>query len=221
MEHLLRNNEILRPSLGSDISDQLLNELQDTKERIEKQKEDWYIVAVVHASFDTTHASHIQYINTCKQKVSQRLWVPIEKIKLLVWVECDVMTKKRKNWKENIYTEWERKYIIENLKATDRCYIEFEWLDEQNNQSRPAWIVKYLWVNIMLSHQEHYWSLAEYIWVSRRMKDATWWKVIIINYWDEEKYLWEKSNRAKYNLSTTNVIRKIIKNFKWNQKYDL
>jgi len=46
MEHLLRNNEILKTSIGSDISDQLLNELQDTKERIEKQKEDWYIVAV-------------------------------------------------------------------------------------------------------------------------------------------------------------------------------
>jgi glycerol-3-phosphate cytidylyltransferase-like family protein len=216
MEHLLRNNEILRPSMGSDISDQLLNELQDTKERIEKQKEDWYIVAVVHLSWDLTHSAHIAYMNTIRAKLRKE--IPHTPFKLLVWVETDTRTIERKN-KENIFKEQERKYIFENLKATDRCYIEFEWLDEQNNQSRPAWIVQFLAPDVFVTHEE-YVTPEEEEQVRQQAKEKWIPNTVIINYWDEEKYLWEKSMREKFNRSTTNTIKQVFEQYHENPKYN-
>ena len=213
----LYRNEKLQSSISPQVTNDLMDQLEDVKWWIEKQKEDWYIVALVHASFDTTHASHIQYINTIRAKIEQEIWKPF---KLLVWVECDFMTKKRKNWKENIYSEWERKYILENLKSVDKCYIEFEWIDEQNNDARPAGIVQYLLPNVFVSHEEHC-SKEDEEKVRQQAKDQWINHTVVVNYWDEEKYLKEQSNRDKYNLSTTNENRKIIKNFKWNPKYDL
>lgn len=213
--HPLYRNEKLQPSIDWDITNQLLEQLQSTKEWIEQQQSDGYMVAVVHLSGDLWHASHTQYLNTIRAKLRKEVWKPF---KLLVGVESDLRTKERK-WKDNVYSENERKYIVENLKAVDKCYIEFEWLDEQNNNSRPAWIVRYLQPNIFTSHIEHI-GLDEEM-VREKAKENWIPYTVIINELDEHKYLWEESNRDKYQLSTTNIIRKIIKNFKWNSKYDI
>jgi len=174
------------------------------------------MVAVVHASFDLCHASHTQYLNTIRWKITQDLWT--DKFKLLVWVESSIMTRKRK-WKDNIYNDEERQYILSNLKSVDRCYVEFEWIDEQNNNARPAGIVQYLMPDIFVSHSEHIWNDEEKVRQQAKEKWIT--HTVIIHDGDEKKHLWEEDLRQKHNISTTNIIRKIIKNFKWNSKYDL
>lgn len=205
----LRFNEKLLKSLWPDISDSILNELQDTKLWIEKQKEDWRVVAVVHLSWDLTHAAHIWYMNTIRKKLREEIWKPF---KLLVWVEADSRTLERK-WKKNIFSEQERKYIFENIKAVDKAYIEFESIDEQTNDKRPAWIIEFLSPDVMVTHEEHLPS-EDYDQVSNRVSQSFWWKLVVVNYLDEEKYFWE-SQRDKYNLSTTRIIKDILKNFKF------
>lgn len=215
MEHQLRHNEVLKPSLGNDISDQLLNELQNTKDRIEKQREDGYIVAVVHLSWDLTHSAHIAYMNTIRAKLRKE--IPHTPFKLLVWLEKDSRTAERKK-KENIFKEEERKYIFENMKSVDKSYIEFEWLDEQNNASRPAWIVQFLGPDIFVTHEE-YVTKEEEEQVRQQAKEKWIPHTVVINYWDEEKYLWEESMRSKFNRSTTNTIKQILQLYKDNPKY--
>jgi hypothetical protein len=46
----LRDNPILAPSMGDDISDALLEQLLDTKDLIEKRKREGHTVALVHLS---------------------------------------------------------------------------------------------------------------------------------------------------------------------------
>lgn len=216
MREDLRNNEILRPSMGDDISYKLLEQLQNTKDRVLEQQEQGYKVALLHLSGDLMHSSHIQYMNTAKNKLEEKFgW----KVKLLVWVEADSRTIQRKN-KENINNEEERAYMFENLKSVDKAYIEFEGVIGDWNEERPAGIVKFLAPDIMVSHQEHINNFWEYLWVCRRLAKNNWWKVVVINYWDEEKYLKEKSKRDEYKSSTTDKIRKIFSLYKWNQKYD-
>lgn len=213
--HQLYRNEKLQTSLWPDISNRILEQLQDTKYLIEKWKEDCYIVALVHLSGDLMHSSHLQYMNTIKAKVSREYWVPESMIKLVVGVEADTRTKERKN-KENVNKEDERVYMFKNLKAVDHAFIEFESLDEQVNERRPAGIVKYLQPSVMASHQEHIGDAAEI--VKEKAKD-NWFDITVINYWDTEKYLWEPENRNRYNRSTTNTIKQILSLYKDHPKY--
>lgn len=213
MEHQLRNNEILKPSLSEWITDQLLDQLMDTKERIEKQREDGYIVAIVHLSGDMMTSSHVQYMNTIRAKVRKEINKPF---KLLVWVEADTATEARKN-KTNIQNQEERKYMFENLKGVDKSFIQFEGLDEQNNASRPAWIVQYLWVDVFVSHSEHIQEDEDQ--VRQQAKEKWIQHTVVINYWDEEKYLWEESMRSKFNRSTTNTVKQILQLYKDHPKY--
>lgn len=215
MEHQLRNNEILKPSLGNDITDQLLIQLQDTKEYREHQKEDWWLIALVHLSWDLTHSAHIAYMNTIKAKL--RKLFPWQPCKLIVWVEADSRTLERKN-KKNVFSEEERRYIFENMKEVDRAYIEFEWLDEQNNASRPAWIVQFLSPDIFVTHEE-YVAKEEEEQVRQQAKEKWIPHTVVINYGDEEKYLWEESMRSKFNRSTTNTVKQILQLYKDNPKY--
>ena len=92
--------------------------------------------------------------------------------------------------------------------------------DSVNNQARPAWIVKYLKPDIMISHEEHV-PKSEQDLLKDNVKKAIWWEAVIINYWDEEKYLWMPSMREKFNRSTTNTIRQIFEFYRWNKKYDV
>ena len=69
-------------------------------------------------------------------------------------VEADERTEARKN-KKNVFSQEERKYIFENLKAVDKAYIEREHLDEQTNDKRPCGIIQYLIPDVMVSHYEH------------------------------------------------------------------
>lgn len=215
MEHLLRNNETLKPSLGDDITDQLLIQLQDTKEYREYQKEDWWLIALVHLSWDLTHSAHIAYMNTIKAKLRNQF--PWQPCKLIVWVEADSRTLERKN-KRNVFSEEERKYIFENMKEVDRCYIEFEGINEQNNASRPAWIVQFLSPDIFVTHEE-YVTKEEEEQVRQQAKEKWIPHTVVINYWDEEKYLWEESMRSKFNRSTTNTVKQILQLYKDNPKY--
>ena len=215
-EHPLRYNEILRSSIDTEISDQLLENVLQTRMSIEEYQEDWYKVAIVHLSWDLMTSSHIQYIQTIIAKLRKEMhWKPF---KLFVWVEADVCTQHRKN-KKNINSEEERRFMFENIKWVDKAYIEFEWLSEQNNHARPAWIVKYLKPDIMISHEEHV-PKSEQDLLKDNVKQAIWWEAVIINYWDEEKYLWMPSMREKFNRSTTNTLRQIFEMYYDNPKYN-
>lgn len=213
--HPLRKNETLMSSLSDDISDDILDNLLETKVWVEEYQEDWWKVAIVHLSWDIMTSSHIQYIQTIIAKLrKENIWP----FKLLVWVEADTATEKRKE-KVNIYSQEERRFMFENIKWVDRCYIEFEWLEEQNNKYRPAWIVKYLKPDVMVSHIEHIWEDEELV---RQQCKQNWIdNLVVIKEWDEMKYLWEESMREKFNRSTTNTIRQIFELYRWNKKYDV
>jgi len=212
--HNLYRNEILQPSISPAISNSIMEQLEDTKSWIEKQREDWRVVALVHLSGDMLTSSHVQYMNTIRAKIRKEIWKPF---KLLVWVEADVCTEARKK-KKNVQSEEERRYMFENLKWVDKAYIEFESIGEQSNDKRPAWIVQYLMPDVMVSHEEHIWDSEPE--VREQVKEKIWWELIVVNYWYEEKYLWEKSMREKFNRSTTNTIKQILQLYKGHPKYD-
>jgi glycerol-3-phosphate cytidylyltransferase-like family protein len=199
----------------------LLEQLLDTKDLIEKRKREGHTVALVHLSWDLMHSSHIQYMNTIRAKLQQRLKLDDKNIKLIVWVEADSRTMQRKK-KENVNKEGERVYSFWNIKAVDHAFVEFEgvmW--EMENEERPAWIVKYLDPSILVWHQEHLNSFTDYLWICRRLKannsDS---KCLVINYWDTQKYLLEDEVRSKYNRSTTNTIKQIFDLYRNNAKYN-
>lgn len=210
MEELL-NHPKLKQSRPDTVKHELLQELMEIKQWIEYQKEDWWLVAVVHLSGDLTHSAHIAYMNTIRAKLRKELWRPF---KLLVWVESDERTEERKN-KKNVFSQEERKYIFGNMKAVDKAYIEFEHLDEQTNEMRPCWIIQFLEPDIMVSHEEHLMSDDEQ--VRERMKKQ-WWDLIVVKYWDEDKY-WVPSFRNKMQRSTTETIKQILALYKDHPKY--
>jgi len=76
--HPLNRNEKLAQSSPETVSEQLLEELQDVKERIEAQQEDGRLVTVVHLSGDLTHSAHVQYMNTIHAKLRKELNRPFK-----------------------------------------------------------------------------------------------------------------------------------------------
>jgi len=209
--HPLYREKKLQPSLDWDITNQLLEQFQSTKERIEQQQSDGYMVAVVHLSGDLTHTAHIAYMNTIKKKL-QELWKPC---KLVVGVEADSRTEQRKN-KKNVFGQEERKYIFENLKVVDKAYIEFEGIDEQNNEARPCGIIQYLAPDVLVSHQE-YIPIEDEKGIRERLQiiDSD---LIVIQYDDQEKY-WEQDFRVTHQRSTTNTIKQILALYWDHPKY--
>lgn len=189
-----------------------MEQLEDVKWWIEKQREDGRVVALVHLSGDMMHSSHVQYMNTIRAKIRKELWRPF---KLLVWVEADVCTQMRK-WKKNVQSQEERAYMFWNLKGVDKAFIEFEWLDEQINERRPAGIVQYLMPDVMVSHEEHIGDSTDMV---RNQAKEKWIELVVVNYWDEKKYLWEESMRDKFWRSTTNTIKQVLTLYKDHPKY--
>jgi glycerol-3-phosphate cytidylyltransferase-like family protein len=90
-------------------------------------------------------------MNTIHAKLRKELDKPF---KLVVGLEADQRTQVRKN-KTNVYNQEERKFIFQNMKPVDLAYIQFEHLDEQTNDKRPAGIIQFLQPDVMISHQEH------------------------------------------------------------------
>lgn len=196
------------------ISHEIVNLLIETKQRLEQQQEDQFPVALVHLSWDLTHASHVQYIQTIIEKLRRTYWYPH---KLLVWVEADLCTMERK-WKENIYNERERKYIFEHIKGVDRAYIEFEHPTlEQNNDARPAHIVRYLSPDVLVSHEEHI-PPSDQEKVRQRCKEYLM-DLLVIQEWDEMEYLRQHPIREKHNRSTTNTVKQVLKKYKDHPRY--
>lgn len=210
----VRSNEILQPSLWDDITDALLENLVETKEWIDQQREEWYVVAIVHLSGDMMHSSHVQYMNIIRAKLRKEIGRPF---KLLVGVEADSRTEDRKG-KKNVQSQEERAYMFSNLRAVDKVYIEFEWVDEQTNDYRPAWIIQYLMPDVLVSHEEHIWSDEDK--VRSQVKDKMGGELVVIHIGDEVKYLEEESMREKYNRSTTNTIIQILSMYKDHPKYN-
>lgn len=217
----LRENELLQPSLWDDLSDRILEQLLDTKELIEKWKNEWKCVVLVHLSGDLMHSAHVQYMNVIRAKVSERVGIPDTEIRLVVWVEADSRTEMRKG-KKNINSQDERRYNFANLKAVDHAYIEFEGVASAGeNEERPAWIVKYLAPSVLITHEEHTPVYEEYFRMFRRMYASTGGITIAIRFDDIERYLWEQPHRDMFGRSTTNTIRQIFDAYRWNSKYDL
>jgi glycerol-3-phosphate cytidylyltransferase-like family protein len=85
-----------------------------------------------------------------------------------------------------VFDQEERKYIFENLKVVDKAYIEFEHLDEQNNDARPCGIIQYLAPDVMVSHEEHI-PLEDEKQVDDRLQ-AMGSQLMNIHYGDQEQY---------------------------------
>lgn len=208
----LNRNEKLAQSSPETVSEALIEELQDVKDWIVKQQEDGWLVAVVHLSGDLLHSAHVQYLNTIHAKLRKELGRPF---KLVVGVEADQRTEARKN-KTNVYNQEERKLIFENLKPVDLAYIQFEHLDEQTNDKRPAGIIQFLQPNVLVSHSEHI-PPEEVEQVQARMK-AQWGDLVVVEFWDQEKY-WLIDARVIRERSTTNTIKQILQLYKDHPKY--
>ena len=202
----------LQEKVISGISDELIADLIATKNRVMEQQRYLLPVALVHLSWDLTHSAHVQYIRTIIQRLREVYNYPA---KLLVWVEADVCTEIRKQ-KSNIYDEQERKYIFENIKWVDKAYIQFEHPTlEQNNQSRPAEIVKYLSPDILISHEEHIPS-HEQEEVRQRCKKHL---IDLLVIWFDDTEYWQQTFRQTKNRSTTNTVKQIMTRYKWNPRY--
>lgn len=213
--HKLRESIYLKPAIKGDVSDALLDQLVDTKDRIREQQNQGFKVGVVHLTGDMMHASHIQYMNSIKRKMEDKYW---RKVKLLVGVEMDTRTKIRKE-KENIDVEQERRYMFENLKSVDKAYVELSNVTKGENEPKPAGVTKYLWADVFITHEEYINNMKDYLQVAREYKKATNWQTMVIKY-DEHKRLWEESMSKKFWASTTKKLVKIFKEYKGNPKYD-
>lgn len=212
MEELLYHPK-LQQSRPDTVKESLLTELQSVKERVEQQKQQGYIVAVVHLSGDLTHSAHIALMNTIRKRMEQEVNKPF---KILVGVESDDRTEARKN-KKNVFAEEERKYIFENMKAVDKAYIEFEHIDEQTNDKRPCGIIQYLEPNIMVSHEEHIPNEEEQ--EVRERLQAMGSDLMVIQYDDQEKY-GEHDFRISHQRTTTNTIKQILSLYRDHPKYN-
>lgn len=180
--HNLNRFEKLQQSRPETVSQALLDELQDVKDWIRKQQEEDRVVAVVHLSGDLLHSAHVTYLNTIHAKLRKDIGRPF---KLVVGVEADHRTEARKN-KKNVYNQEERKLIFENLKVVDLAYVQFEHLDEQTNDKRPAGIIQFLQPDVLVSHEEHI-PLDQAFGVQERMLQQGG-DLMVVEFGDQEKY---------------------------------
>jgi len=181
-------------------------EIKDVKKTIEQLKSLWYFTVVVCLTWDLTHAWHIQYINMIKEKISDKFNIKKSKIAVIVWIEREERTIKRK-WKKPIYDFDTRKYIFENIKWVHKVFSRNvpDWLN-------PSDLMLFIKPDAWVSHEE-YFNFSKYLRVSRKMKYWTDWvtKAIIINYQDPIKYQWFDIRKEKW-LSTTEIVRKMLIN---------
>ncbi len=172
--------------------------------KIAKWNREWYLTAIVHLTGDLAHPGHIAYIQTIRKKIADKFNISDEDIKLIIWLEDENRTVKRK-WKKPILNNEERQYQRENIKWVDAVYIRNIPMNLY-----PSDIACYLDVDVFVSHEE-YFDFNKYLRVSkklRRMNFKT--KTMIIKNLDVKKYLW-KDIRNENNLSTTWIVERIVK----------
>ena len=215
--HDAYRDEKLSKSIQPWISNRLVEWLQKTKEDIAIAKNEWNKVAVLHITADLLNSSHVQRINMAKAKLISLFW---ENVKLFVWVEADIVTTQRKNWKRNIYNEDERFYMLENMKSVDWAFISFSWAEWDNKEQRPYGTTLFLEPDVLVLHEEYAPTAEDWVPIDTVMKQY-WWSLLRITEAEKEGLLWEKSFRHELWRSTTNTISQILRMYKWNKKYDI
>lgn len=210
MEHLLLQDKTLAKSNPSQVSKEILDLLQTTKEQVEQRKEEWYKIAVLHITADLLHCGHVSYIQEVNRKLREFLQTPY---KLLVWVESDIVSKYRKD-KINIYNDEERLYIMDNIKWVDKAFISFSNATENSKEDRPYWVTKYLEPDVLVSHEE-YFPTQELEEETKSKMQEIWGDFLCI----KESERLELSIRDRIWRSTTSTIKQILETYKDHPKY--
>ncbi len=188
------------------IEEYITPELRRVKQKIEEEQAKWKKVAVVCMTWDLCHPGHIAYIKTAKEKIKDKIWLKDEELKMFVGLEASKRTKKRK-WKEPILWDEERKYQWKHIKWVDEVFIRN--IDED---LFPSDLMLFLSPDFWVSHKEYFDRFWKYLRVSRKLKYWTFWKTktIIVGHKDPDKFLPEGDVRKKWDLSTTNIVKRVL-----------
>ena len=183
----------------------ITDEIKQTRKQIIEYQKQWYKVAIICLTGDLMHPAHISYIKTAIEKIKQKFNLTDKNIKVIIWLEDEKRTLKRK-WKLPILSNQERKYQRLHLKFVDNVFIWNIDLDHY-----PSDLMLYLKPDFRISHQE-YFDFWKYLRVSRKLKYGTKWKTkaIIVKFDDPDKLLPEWNIRKKRNLSTSNIVKRIL-----------
>ena len=202
--HKRRYEKLLARAVA--VEEYITSELKKIKQKIEEEQAKWKKVAVVCMTGDLAHPAHIAYIKTAREKIKQKFNLKDEDLFLIVWLEDENRTQKRK-WKRPILNNEERKYQWKHIKWVDEVFIR-----NVDEDLFPSDLILYLNPDFWISHEEYFDRFGKYLRVSRKLKYWTFWKTkaIIIGYKDPDKYLQEGDIRKKWDLSTTNIVRRIL-----------
>ena len=188
------------------------DEVREAKKRMDMNRklihQLWWVIAIVCTTGDLCLPWHINYIRTIRWKIKDKFDTDL--VYLVVWLEDTERTVRRK-WKNTILTNNERKYQWGSMKFIDDVFIRnvWDWL-------HPSDLMLYLQPDIWVSHQEHFTEFSQYMRVQRKFRKYTWWttKALIINFEDHTKYTPEWNVRKRWDISTSKLVERIVKNQK-------
>ena len=189
-----------------EVEEYITEELIKIRSKILLEQQKWNKVAIVCLTWDLAHPGHINYIKTIREKIKRKFWLNNGQLKLFVGLETAERTKKRK-WKEPILSDEERKYQWQHIKGVDETFI---W--NISEDLYPSDLMLFLQPDFWVSHQEYFDRFWKYLRVSRKLKHWTFWKtkVVIVWYNDPDKYLLEWNVRRKWNLSSTELVKRVL-----------
>lgn len=205
----LHKKRVIDSTNAYNIDEDVVDELIRAKEIRDEWKDDWYNVAVLNITADLLNAPHIQYIQLVNAQLHEILNYPH---KLMVWVEYDGTTEQRK-WKHNIYNHRERQYIMQNIKWVDHAFINWS-----NWEQRPYPTNEYLSPDVLVSHKEYY-PTEESMEYAKQAMEKRDWLFLVVDDINKPRLLNQENMRDKWERSTTNTIKQIIKMYRYNPKY--
>lgn len=185
------------------VSNDLLRELMDLKERIVEYKKQWKTVVVVNACWDLFHPGHATYLEVIEKKISSFYWLKREEFVLIVWVEDDVRIKKRKWEKRPIIPAAARKYMIMNQKQVNDSFIYPDLKEDR----RPSDLAFYYKPDVFILHEEHIDTGIKAEKVRRKLK-AWWIKFTLVRFKDKKKH-WIYDWNWEWWITTSAIVKKI------------
>lgn len=203
---IVMNNTALAPSPlqqsnPSQVDEQVLDSVEQARDYTKLQQDLWESVALVCVTWDLLHVWHIDYIHEIRRRLQDAFG---DNVRLIVWVEADEVSKKRKN-KTPIYSQEERRIMFENIKGVDHAFISFSDQSWEVPETRPYWSTIYISPNVLVSHEEYY-TDPEVIKHTVNKCRQHGMEFLLI----EEDKRPTVSYRQQFNRSTTNTIKAIL-----------
>jgi len=177
-------------------------EIENIKNKVEEMISKWDEVAIVCMTGDLAHPWHIAYTKSIKHK----LW---NNVKVIVWLEDWQRTQIRK-WKTPILSNEERKYQWKHIKGIEDIFIR------NSGRLYPSDLMTYIQPTYWVTHEEYFDNLPSYLRTARKIRKM--WantKMVVITNKDIAK-LPEGDIRNKWNLSSSNIVKRIVANQKEN-----